>query len=81
VTGTVPASIGLGAGVAVLGAVGLLLHRTLTPTLEITRYADSIADTVDAIASNVRGGAEIARTRELALGVPGLAGRLLEGPP
>ncbi len=78
-TGTLLASTGLGAGVAVLGAVGLLLHRTLTPTLEIARYAEGIADTIDAISSNVGGGAEIVRTRELALTVPGLAGRLLGG--
>jgi hypothetical protein len=80
-TGTALACTGLGGGVAVLGVVGLLLHRTLAPTLEITRYAQDVAEAIDAISDNLAGGAEILRTRELALTVPGLAGRLLAGTP
>ena len=34
---------GLGAGVAVVGVAGVLLHRTLRVTLEIGRYAADIA--------------------------------------
>lgn len=78
-TGTALSLTGLGAGVAVLGAVGVLLHRTLTPTLEIVRYAGDIADAIDSIATNVAGGAEVVRTRELAVTVPGLAARMLGG--
>ena len=67
---------GLAAGAGILGAVGVLLARTLAPTREIVRYAEDIAATVDAIAGNVGGGAELMDTCELAQAVPGLVDRL-----
>ncbi|TQN42573.1 hypothetical protein FHU33_1977 [Blastococcus colisei] len=47
---------GLGAGAAVIGVAGLLLHRTLAVAQEIGRYADDIA----AAASALRGNTELA---------------------
>ena len=78
-TGRVLAQAGLGGGVVVLGAVALLLDRTLRPTREIVAYAEDIGAAIDAIAANLDVGAELLRTRELAVAVPGLAQRLLAG--
>lgn len=67
---------GLVAGVGVLGFVGALLSRTLTPALEIRRYGEDVVAAIDAIAANTNAGAELLRTRDLALTVPALARRL-----
>jgi len=62
---TVPAWSGLIAGVGVLGVVGALLQRTMRPTLEIRRYADDVAASVQAIAANTDVAGEVARLRGL----------------
>jgi len=64
---------GVGAGVAVLGVVARLLDRVVRPALEIDRYAGDILAAGGAIAENLEGAGELARTRELAQAVPGLA--------
>ena len=78
-SGAALASAGIVGGAAVLGVAGLLLHRTLRPTLEIARYAQDIAEAIDAIARNTEGAAELRRTREVALAAPGLVRALGEG--
>ena len=80
-TGRAVAWSGLAGGTAVLGAVALLLDRTWRPTQEIVAYAEDIGAAIDAIARNLDVGADLLRTRELAVAVPGLAQRLLAGPP
>ena len=80
-TGRALAWTGVAGGAAVLGAVALLLDRTLRPTREIVAYAEDIGGAIDAIAANLDVGAELLHTRELAVAVPGLAQRLLAGTP
>ncbi len=70
---------GIAGGTVVLGAVALLLDRTLRPTREIVAYAEDIGGSIDAIAQNLDVGADLLQTRELAVAVPGLAQRLLAG--
>jgi hypothetical protein len=43
---------GLGAGAAVIGVAGLLLHRTLAVAQEIGRYADDVAAAASALRAN-----------------------------
>ena len=78
-TGQSLAWSGLAGGTVVLGAVALLLDRTLRPTREIVAYAEDIGASIDAIAQNLDVGTELLLTRELAVAVPGLAQRLLAG--
>ncbi len=70
---------GIAGGAVVLGAVAVLLDRTLQPTREILAYTEDIGTSIDAIAENLSAGTELLRTRELADAVPGLAQRLLAG--
>lgn len=69
---------GLSLGGAVLGVVVALLNRLLRPAVEIQRYADDILEAGLAIATNLDGADELARTRELALAAPDLAARYLD---
>ncbi len=78
-TGSTLAWTGLAAGAGVLGAVAVLLTRTVRPTLEIVRYAEDIAASIDTISDNLSGGAQLLQTRELALAVPELTRRLTSG--
>lgn len=66
-TGDAPAAAyaGLAAGAGALAVAGALLHRTLTVTLEIRRYADEIAQAGDGIASNTDLAVELARLAAL----------------
>ena len=80
-TGRGLAWTGIAGGGVVLGAVVVLLDRTLRPTREIVAYAEDIGASIDAIAANLEVGAELLQTRELAVAVPGLAQRLLAGAP
>ena len=80
-TGQALAWTGIAGGTVVLGAVALLLDRTLRPTREIVAYAEDIGASIDDIARNLDVGGELLRTRELAVAVPGLAQRLLTGAP
>ena len=57
---------GLGAGALALGAVAVLLQRTLRPAQEIRRYADDIRVTGDAIAANLEGTGKLRRTAAVA---------------
>jgi hypothetical protein len=70
---TILAWVGLALGVVVLGLVVGLFNRVVRPALEIRRYADEVADAVGGISRNLEGAGELARTRELADAVPGLA--------
>jgi hypothetical protein len=65
--------IGLALGAGALGLALSLLHRVLRPLLEINRYADATLEAGLGIARNLDGASELARTRELATAVPGLA--------
>lgn len=65
--------VGLGLGLVVAVLVVLLFNRVMRPLLEISRYADDILDAGVMIAENLDDAGEIARTRELATAVPGLA--------
>lgn len=65
--------IGLALGLVVAILVVLLFNRVIRPLLEINRYADDILDAGVNIAKNLDDLGEIARTRELATAVPGLA--------
>lgn len=58
--------IGLGLGVLVLGVVVALLNRLIRSALEIERYAKRTLDAGLAIARNVDGVDELARTRQAA---------------
>ncbi|MDP9385070.1 MAG: hypothetical protein M3P50_07540 [Actinomycetota bacterium] len=71
--GRTAAWLGLAAGVPVLGLVVALFGRVITPAKEIDRYAGDILDAGLAIASNLDGAEELARTHELGAAVPGLA--------
>lgn len=70
---TIAAWSGLALGGVVLGVVVGLLNRVVGPALEISRYAEHILDSGVAIAANLDGASELARTRELATAAPGLA--------
>lgn len=65
--------IGLALGLVVAVLVVLLFNRVVRPLLEVDRYADDILDAGVKIAKNLDDAGEIARTRELATAVPGLA--------
>jgi hypothetical protein len=69
---------GLGAGGVLLVVVADLLQRTLVPAREIERYARHVDEAARAIAGNTEAVEELAKTRELALAVPQLAGAYLE---
>lgn len=78
-TGTsVLALIGLGLGLVVLLVVLALFNGVVRPALEIDRYAGEILDGGLGIARNLDGVDELARTRDLATAVPGLAVAYLE---
>ncbi len=68
--------------VALTGAVAAvaLLNRVARPAREIDRYAEDILETSRAIASNLEGVDELARTRELGTSVPALVSDYLERP-
>jgi hypothetical protein len=70
--------IGLALGAVVLAVVVLLFTNVIRPALEIERYARRILDAGVGIATNLDGADELARTRDLATAVPGLAGAYLE---
>jgi hypothetical protein len=65
-------------GVAALAAIGglvhLLVNRVLRPLREIKRYTDEILTAGLAIARNLDGVDEAARTRELTKELPALVG-------
>lgn len=63
--------------VGALAAVGLL-YRVVQPALEIERYSGDILEAGLAIARNLDGVDELARTRELATAVPELGAAYLE---
>jgi hypothetical protein len=65
--------IGLALGAVVLVLVVGLLNRVLRPALEIKRYADHILEGATAISRNLEDADQLARTRELAAALPGLA--------
>ena len=65
--------IGLVLGLVVAVLVVLLFNRVMRPLLETNRYADDILAAGVKIAKNLDDAGEIARTRELATAVPGLA--------
>lgn len=65
--------IGLALGLPVLILVVGLFNRLLGPLLEIKSYAGDILEAGLGIARNVDGVDELARTKELAGAVPGLA--------
>jgi hypothetical protein len=83
-------TLAVATGAAMLAWVGLvvllvialvvvaLFNRVVRPALEIKRYADHILEAGVGIASNLDGVDELARTRELATAVPGLATAYLE---
>lgn len=64
---------GLALGGVVLGVVVGLLNRVVAPALEISRYAEHILESGVAIAGNLDGTSELARTRAVATTAPGLA--------
>ena len=71
--GAVLAIIGLLLGVVVLAAVVGLFMRVMGPATEIDAYTRNILEHGLAIARNVDGVDELARSRELGRAVPGLA--------
>lgn len=77
-TGRTAASLGLAAGVPVLGLVVALFDRVITPAGEIDRYAKDILEAGLAISANLEGVEQLARTQELGGAVPGLALAYLE---
>jgi hypothetical protein len=72
------AIVGLSLGMLVALLVVALFNRVVIPALEIKRYADDILDAGIGIAKNLDDADQIARTRELASAVPGLATAYLE---
>jgi hypothetical protein len=70
--------IGLAIGLVVLVVVLALFNRIIRPAREIDGYADDILAGGLGIARNLDGVDELARTRELATAVPGLAGAYLK---
>ena len=75
---TILALIGLAIGLVLAVLVVGLFNRVVRPALEIDAYADSILDAGVGIAANLDGVDELARTRDLATAVPGLAVAYLE---
>jgi type II secretory pathway component PulM len=83
-------TLAVATGAAMLAWVGLvvllvialvvvaLFNRVVRPALEIKRYADHILEAGVGIATNLDGVDELARTRDLATAVPGLATAYLE---
>jgi hypothetical protein len=71
-------SIGLFAGLHVVGLVGMLLNRVLRPISEIKRYADDTLAAGLAIARHLDAVDEAARTRELTAALPGALEKALE---
>jgi predicted tellurium resistance membrane protein TerC len=67
------AVIGLVVGLLVLALAAFLLQTLLRPVREIERYSRDILDAGVAIATNLDGADELARTRSLAMAAPGLA--------
>jgi hypothetical protein len=65
--------IGLALGLIIALLVVALLNRVVRPALEIRHYADEILAAGLGIATNLDGVDDLARTRELATAVPGLA--------
>ena len=76
--GATLAGVGLSGGAVVLGVVVGLFNRVVRPALEIDRYADDVLQAGIGIARNLDAVDELARTRDLAVAVPDLAGRYLE---
>ena len=72
------ALIGLALGLVILLVVLSLFNRVVRPALEIDAYAKNILDGGLGIARNLDGVDELARTRDLAVGVPPLAVAYLE---
>lgn len=72
------ALVGLAIGLVVLLVVIKLFNLVVGPALEIERYATHINDGIEGIGRNLEGAGEIARTRELATAVPGLATDFLQ---
>ena len=72
------AFVGLALGLVVAVLVVLLFNRVVRPALEIKRYAEDILAAGIGIAKNLDDADQIARTRELAGAVPGLAVAYLE---
>ncbi len=69
--------IGLSTGAGVLALVVALFNRTISPALEIARYADDVAVAGEAIASNLEVADELARTGKLTETFGDLAGAYL----
>lgn len=69
--------IGLALGLVVAVVVAALLQGLLRPVRQIDAYAKHILDAGVGIATSLDGVDELARTRELATAVPGLATRYL----
>jgi len=65
--------VGLALGLVIAVVVVLLFNNVVGPALEIERYSRDILDAGVGIARNVDGVDELARTRDLATAVPGLA--------
>lgn len=63
------ACAGLAAGASALAVAAALLHRTLTVTLEIRRYADEIAQAGEGIAGNTDIAADLARLGALSAAI------------
>ena len=63
------ACAGLAAGASALAVAAALLHRTLTVTLEIRRYADEIAQAGEGIAGNTDLTAGLARLGALSAAI------------
>ncbi|MGH2984764.1 MAG: hypothetical protein ACRDK5_11020 [Solirubrobacterales bacterium] len=70
--------IGLAVGLVLLVVVLALFNRIVRPAREIDGYADDILEGGLGIARNLDGVDELARTRDLATVVPGLAVAYLE---
>lgn len=69
------ACAGLAAGATALAVATALLHRTLTVTLEIRRYADEIAQAGEDVAANTELTAQLARLGALSSAVRAAATR------
>lgn len=78
-TAGAPASAyaGLAAGASALVIAAALLHRTLTVTLEIRRYADDIAQAGEEIAGNTDLTTELVRLGALSSAISAAAAREL----
>jgi hypothetical protein len=67
------ALVGLAVGLVLALIVVALFNRVVRPLREIDRYSRDILEAGIGIARNLDGVDELARTRELATAVPGLA--------